>query len=89
MFCRLGDGAKSSDEADDWSLLSWSSMSDVTGCGMMLSLFEVPAGIFVCKLIPLVCSSPVGCPPVRFPVALVFRIVGLSVFACPNIFLLF
>ena len=86
LFCLLGDGAVSSDKTHDCSSLSWSSLSDGTGCCMMMSLFEVPAGISVCNLIALVCSFCVGRPPVRFPVALAFRFVGLSVFACPDTF---
>ena len=87
MFCLLGNEAISSDEMDDLSSLSCSSLSDVTGCCMMLSLFEVPARISNCNLIPLVCSFfCVGRPPVRFPVTLAFRLVGLPVFACPDTF---
>ena len=83
LFCRLSDGAISS---DDGSSSSWLSVSDYDGCGMVLSGFEVPAGNSVCKLIPLVCSFRVGRPPVRFPVVLAFRFARLSIFLCANIF---
>ena len=53
---------------------------------MLMSLFEVSARISVCNLIPVVCSLRVGRSPVRFPVTLAFRFVGLFVFACPGTF---
>ena len=72
-FCLLCDGAMFSEETDDWS-----SLSELlgAGCWILVSSFEVPAGISVCNLIPLVCSLCVGRPPVRLPVALAFRFVG-------------
>ena len=64
-------------------------MFDVAICGMLLLLLlacDVPTGISVCRLIPLVCSFLVGRPPVRFPVGFVFRFAGLSDFPCIAIF---
>ena len=60
-FCFLDNGAISSEETDDWSSLSWSSLSwlslsDGTGFWMLMFSFEVPAGLSVCNLNPLICS---------------------------------
>ena len=84
LFSLLGEGAISSEEVDDWSLLS--ELLDAGFCRVLMSVLEVSAKISVCSLIPLDCSLCVGRPPVRFFVALAFRFVGLFWLACPIAF---
>ena len=51
-----------------------------------MSAVEVPTGISVCSLVPMVCSLCVGRPPVLFPVACQVSFLGRPVVSsCLNI----